>query len=326
MALPAVPPAEIAQALAAWMERNGSGSLAQGTRQLSAHYRAGEASSHVSLPAYVATRVPATYAATGRAMAEVAHVCPQFAPRQVLDIGTGPGTATWAALVQWPSLQHLQQVEPEPRLAALAQEINTASGMPLLAGSQIVSADLARLPASVDAADLVLAAYVLAELPVQQMVDAARSLWRLTKGVLLITEPGTPQGFARIREVRRVLLAEGAAVLAPCTHANACPMHGEDWCHFKVRVQRSRAHMHAKGAVVPFEDEALSYIALARPEVAEAVQHSKARIIGAPVAGKAGVTLPVCHAAGTAALHIARREKAQYKRAKHARWGDAWNT
>ena len=44
--------------------------------------------------------------------------------------------------------------------------------------------------------------------------------------MLVLVEPGTPQGFARIREARAALIAEGAHIVAPCTHENVCPMEG----------------------------------------------------------------------------------------------------
>jgi len=51
--------------------------------------------------AYLAVRLPATYAAVRASFAAVGEVRPDFAPKTALDIGAGPGTAFWAAAECW---------------------------------------------------------------------------------------------------------------------------------------------------------------------------------------------------------------------------------
>src|SRR6185312_7664120 len=104
--------------------------------------------------------------------------------------------------------------------------------------------------------------YVLAELREEAVAATARHLWSMATGMLVLIEPGTPAGFARIRAARAALIAAGAHVAAPCTHNKNCPMQGDDWCHFSVRLARSRDHLIAKAARVPFEDERYAYIAV----------------------------------------------------------------
>src|SRR5204862_6984628 len=109
--------------------------------------------------------------------------------------------------------------------------------------------------------------------------------------VLMLVEPGTPAGFARIRAAREALIAAGAHLVAPCTHDKVCPMQAPDWCHFSQRLPRSRAHMIAKAADVPFEDERHSYVAVSR----EALPSSnRARIVAEPQETKVGLTFPLC--------------------------------
>ncbi len=70
--------------------------------------------------AYAIARMPATYAATRRALFALTQRAPDFAPRSLLDFGAGPGTATFAALSLWPSLEAVTLVEPNAHMRALA--------------------------------------------------------------------------------------------------------------------------------------------------------------------------------------------------------------
>ena len=108
-------------------------------------------------------------------------------------------------------------------------------------------------------------------------------------------------------------------MIGPCTHAAVCPMAGTDWCHFKTRLQRGRAHMHAKAASVPFEDEAFSWIAVSRYKTAP----PQARIIGSPSTNKVAVKMRLCDAQGLHDESFASRHKATYNAAKKLKWGES---
>lgn len=293
--------------------------LRDGAASLTAAYKAGKDSSHVHLGAYLAMRVPATYAANKRVMTELQTLRPGFAPQSVLDVGAGPGTASWAALCQWPGISHVTQIEKLAAFAALASGLNAESQLPALMTAVIVAGNVLK-PELARKSDLVIASYVLAELPMYDISAAAENLWRHADDVLLLIEPGTPAGFARLRLVREALIKLGAHVVAPCTHQLVCPVTGSDWCHFKVRVQRSRAHMHAKNAEVPFEDEAFSYLVLQR----QVTQQSGGRVVAPVAINKVAVTFRLCTAKGFQEVAVASRDKPAYKRAKKMAWGDLW--
>jgi ribosomal protein RSM22 (predicted rRNA methylase) len=110
-------------------------------------------------------------------------------------------------------------------------------------------------------------------------------------------------------------------MVAPCPHAQACPLAAPDWCHFSRRVARSRAHLQAKGAEVPWEDEKFIYLAVSR----NAVALPPARVIAPSRAGSGKVTLKLCESDGTAEVAlITRRDGERYKKAKRLAWGDAF--
>ena len=305
-------PLALRDAVAAWAAEQSPAGLRQQTQELRQAYAAGQSSTAVDLGAYLSTRMPATFAAVSFVLREVALVQPEFAPLSMLDIGAGPGTASFAALAAWPSLKRFTLVEQDLRFATLAEIF--AKG--LLPNHNIRRQNLL---SAAPQADLVIAAYVLAELPKEQVAKTALHLWQQADHTLILVEPGTPQGFARIRASRNVLLGAGANTIGPCTHAAACPMAGTDWCHFKTRLQRRRAHMHAKAASVPFEDEAFSWIAVSRHKAAL----PQARIIGPPATNKVAVTMRICDHHGLHDESFASRHKATYNAAKKLKWGEA---
>ena len=109
-------------------------------------------------------------------------------------------------------------------------------------------------------------------------------------------------------------------MIAPCPHANECPLQPPDWCHFARRVARSRLHRQAKSADVPWEDEKFSYVAVSRKQ-ATAVG---ARVIARPRKASGRVTLKLCRPDGSAGDQLfSRRDGAQFKRASRSDWGSS---
>jgi ribosomal protein RSM22 (predicted rRNA methylase) len=167
--------------------------------------------------------------------------------------------------------------------------------------------------------DLVVASYVIAEISEPEQTALVDALWAKTRDTLVIVEPGTPAGYARIIDVRAQLIAAGAHVAAPCPHDRKCPLTAPDWCHFTQRLPRSRAHKQIKAAERPFEDEKFIYLALTR----EPATVHRARVLRQPEFTKVEVTAKLCTGEGVAITKVPRRAKAEYARARHWRWGDA---
>jgi len=170
-----------------------------------------------------------------------------------------------------------------------------------------------------EAADLVIASYMVGEISDAERTTVAELMWAKTRDTLLIVEPGTPAGYGRIIALRRQLIAAGANVAAPCPHDLECPLPAPDWCHFTQRLPRLRAHKQLKSAELPYEDEKFSYVALSR---APAARHP-ARVIAQPVVTKVAVTARLCTDQGILNAGAARRQKAAYQRFKKIAWGDA---
>ncbi|MGO4711079.1 small ribosomal subunit Rsm22 family protein [Bradyrhizobium sp. 2TAF24] len=268
--------------------------------------------------AYAFARMPATYAAVTACLQQVIARDPERRPVRLLDVGAGPGTATFAAAEAFSSLGDFSLIDANPSLRKLALAL--AQDLPVFGGLRYRAGDAGKMLTDAEKADLVIASYVIGELTEREQTDLADALWARTCDLLLVIEPGTPAGHARIAALRQRLIAAGAHVVAPCPHDLPCPLAPPDWCHFVQRLARSRGHMQVKGVELPFEDEKFSYVALARTPPAPLA----ARVLAQPLTGKVEIAAKLCQADGRAAIaRIARRDKPTYAAAKRWRWGDA---
>ena len=267
--------------------------------------------------AYLAVRLPATYAAVRASFGAITEARPDFSPNTFLDVGAGPGTALWAAVECWPALTHALLVEASPVFRAFGEQLAAEREQPHIIWR---TSDVTVDEVDGEPRDLVTLAYVLNELASEDRQRLLKQLWRLTADTLVIVEPGTPAGWQRILGARRQLIEGGAYVVAPCPHARACPLQPPDWCHFVRRVTRSRLHRQAKSANVPWEDEKFSYVAVSRKSAIAA----EARVIARPRKGSGRVTLKLCRSDGSASEQlISRRDGALFKRASRADWGSS---
>jgi len=260
--------------------------------------------------------MPATYAACEWVFAEIARRMPEFAPNSLLDLGAGPGTASWAAAERWPSLRDFILLEENREFAELGGRLSRSSDVLKSASWRIVDLQSQTAP---PAADVVVMSYALGELR-----DAAAEIqkaWAAATELLVILEPGTPRNFEPMARVRRELVAAGAHAVAPCPHELECPMAAVgDWCHFAVRLERTSEHRRMKGGVLGYEDEKFSYLAFAR----QAVSRAETRIVRHPMTHSGYVQLTLCTAEGLRHKTVTRSKKEAFRAARRARWGDEW--
>ncbi|HEX3364057.1 small ribosomal subunit Rsm22 family protein [Phenylobacterium sp.] len=317
-------PAALRGALGRALESVPRKGLAERAARTSEAYRAGKPSSGVireadDALAYALTRLPATYAACATVLAEAARAAPGFAPASLLDAGAGTGAASWAASETWPRLASLTWLDSSPPFLVLAAQL-AAEGPPALRTAEARRADLTSA-GPWPKAEVVVASYALAEIASDRQDSTVSELWNACEGVLALIEPGTPAGYARILAARTALIEAGATILAPCSHEAACPLVAPDWCHFSVRLPRSRDHRQAKGAEVPFEDERFSYLIAARPGIA--AESRRPRILAPPRTAKPGIALKLCGPDGEVEQRVVpKRDKAAYAVARRLDWGD----
>jgi ribosomal protein RSM22 (predicted rRNA methylase) len=273
-------------------------------------------SDELATRAYIATRLPATYAAVRASLAAIADIRPDWTPQTLLDVGSGPGAALWAACDQWPSIEHATMVEACDPIRRVGEQLAQHAGPRETAW---LSADIQRALPALDSADLVTLSYVLGELAPAAIDPLIERLWNLLRDSLLVVEPGTPAGWQRILRVRDRVIALGAHIIAPCPHAERCPLVEPDWCHFARRVARSRVHRLAKEADVPWEDEKFIYLAVSRV----AAERPAGRVLARPRIASGTVRLKLCSSSGQVEERlVTRRQGDAFKVARRLDWGD----
>ncbi|MFI5767421.1 small ribosomal subunit Rsm22 family protein [Streptomyces sp. NPDC051658] len=269
--------------------------------------------------AYAAYRMPATFEAVRFALAALQEAAPDWTPATHTDIGGGTGAASWAVAGAWEGPRTTVLDWAEPALA-LGRELAGLSGIPALRAAEWRRA---RIGAGLELAptDLITVSYVLKELTADvraALVDTAAAAAQ----AVVVVEPGTPDGYARIIEARDRLIAAGLSVAAPCPHSEACPIEpGTDWCHFSARVSRSSLHRQVKGGSLPYEDEKFSYVVATR----FGTEPVRARVTRKPQIRKGQVLLDLCtRDEALRRATVTKRHGELYRAARDVAWGDAW--
>ena len=303
-----------------------AGELARASEALVTRYRsvapasAPILASRAHVAAYASYRMPATHAALARVLDAVADR--GLAPRSLLDLGGGTGAAAWAAAGVFGSLESVTVLDQVEEALALGRVLVADAPSPVLSGATFRRAAAGAWPDL--EADLVTVSYVLSELD-QRQQDALVADAMQRGGAVVVVEPGTPDGYARVLRVRAALLAAGWALLGPCPHETHCPLAQGDWCHFAARLERSAEHRRLKGAELSYEDEKFSWVAAASPGVMSSHQAEalSGRILRHPLKRKGFVEFQVCRPDGTAGREVVSKKAGErYRRARDAAWGD----
>ncbi len=301
----------------------GLSKLTKVASELSNNYRFRQSSNGKLIPteahriAYIATRMPATYAAIRAVLREVKKQLPELAIQTLVDLGAGPGTTAWAAVEVFETLQSILLIERDQELINLGQRLAKKSISQNLLKAQWIVSDLKTM--SFPSGDAIIASYSLGEISVASARQATKAAWEKTNSFLVIIEPGSVKGFELIRTLRSDLIQMGGHIIAPCPHPNACPMPENDWCHFAERVERSSLHRKLKAGALNYEDEKYSYVAVSKFPI----KSSPVRIIRRPQISSGLVKLGLCTIEGINETTFIKRERSRFKIARKSSWGDS---
>jgi ribosomal protein RSM22 (predicted rRNA methylase) len=273
--------------------------------------------------AYLGLRVPATYAQVIGALGFVKELIPSWRPTSLLDIGSGPGIATWAAISLWPGLDEITCLDENNDFISLGKQIIKDSE--LTRDINWKNRDL-RLGIEEDenSYDLIIIANVLNELTPKAQENLIGQAFNLCKGILIIIEPGTPRGSQIVSSVAQKLHNVGI-LLAPYV-ANTFVEDKDYYLHFPQRFirpdfqRRIRQQMRVSSEMASdWEESKYSYVAISK---FPAEKNNWARTVGQTEIHKGFLEIPVITEDAITKIKVMKRNKEAFTFAKHLRWGE----
>jgi ribosomal protein RSM22 (predicted rRNA methylase) len=229
--------------------------------------------------------------------------------KSFVDLGAGPGTASWAASLLFSGLEKITLVERSPQIIKMGKVLAKRGPLSLQNASWVQQT----LQDPIPSADVGMLSYVVGEIHdykplIKKCFEAFETL--------VIVEPGTPRAFSKLKAIRQELLSLGGFILAPCPHSFLCP---SDWCHFSVRLPRTKLHRLLKEGSLGYEDEKFCYLIVQK----KGARHEKDRIVRHPFYGKGHIKFELCNRLGVLEQKvISKKDKELYKIARDAEWGD----
>ena len=255
---------------------------------------------------YAISRMPATYAAVYSTFKQILSNYNEEIT-SVLDVGAGTGAGTWA-VNEIESISQITCLEREKSMSNIGKQLMKNT---VLDNAQWKSYDVLQDEIA-EKADIVLTSYMINELPEQERKNTVLKLWQATNKLMVVIEPGTPEGFKNILNIRNLIKEQGGYIVAPCCCNGECPIKENDWCAFYARVARSSIHRQAKGGNLGYEDEKFSYIAFSKTPV----EITGRRILRHPQINSGFVKVKLCTADGIQEKTYSKKDGEIYKKIK----------
>ena len=274
--------------------------------------------------AYSASRMPATYGAIYKALKHCIEVLKlennNIEIESLLDVGAGTGAASWASL-ELLNIKEITCIENEENMLKMYKKLISDKEKEL---DNIKCIKKNLIVDEIDEkSDLVIVSYVINEISKENREKVLKKLIDATNKILLIVEPGTPEGFNTIKAIRKYFIENKEKILAPCPHNLECKIDENDWCSFSVRVARSKLHKSLKDGDVPYEDEKFSYIAICKDKRKINVKNI---ILRHPIIEKGKITCKLCSNKGIIEEKvITKKDKELFKKIKKLNSGDILN-
>lgn len=263
--------------------------------------------------AYSIMRMPATYGAVTTALKNTLNIVKNNEFKIVLDIGSGTGASVWAVdnLLE---VEKIICIEREKAMRKIGQALLTYNEK--IKNIEWINKDITK--EELPLADIVIMSYVINELAEENKKTLIEKLLKIGAKIILIIEPGTPEGFKNIKQIQKIALEKEKFIIAPCTSQQICKLPENDWCHSLVRMERTKIHKILKNAELSYEDEKFSYIVISD----EKYNLPDFRILRHPIIEKGKITLKLCERGNVAKRIITKKDKEIFKKAKKKNCGD----
>lgn len=247
--------------------------------------------------AYAQARMPATYNVIRYVLEKFRDKGETFS--NVLDVGAGVGTLKIA--LQNHKIDY-EAIEKSNSMRTVFRKLNNSE-------IKIYAEDFQKFH-SEKQYQAVFASYFINE--IENKNAALNKIFSLAEQYVFLIEPGTPKGFKNIIEAKKLANQLGWYPLLPCASIG-CNLKAEDWCHFSVRVPRTKLHTGLKNATLPYEDEKFCYVIFSKKETEFSNNNI---IIKRPIRKSGHIIFDVCSKQGI--QRIVRTDKLS----KKLRWGD----
>ena len=294
------------------LSENKSSNIIENAQIISSRYRKNDGkgkrllTNELEAVSYATSRMPATYAAVYSAFKQIlANYNEKMT--SLLDVGAGTGAGTWA-VNEINNINQITCLEREKSMIDIGRKLmkDTILDNAKWKSYNILQDEIA------EKADIVLTSYMINELPEQERENAVLKLWQATNKLMVVIEPGTPEGFKNILNIRNLIKEQGGYIVAPCCCNGECPIKENDWCAFYARVARTSMHRQAKGGKLGYEDEKFSYIAFSKIPVEIAGE----RILRHPQINSGFVKVKLCTADGIQEKTYSKKDGEIYKKIK----------
>ena len=271
-------------------------------------------SSKAEILTYAQVRMPATFACIKKVVSELdLSGC-----TSLLDVGSGTGAGI-LSICDKCDISEICAIESQANMI----EINKAVvGEVIDKNVNYINKDI--LTAKIDKKyDIVLAGFVFNELSADRQLKLIEKLWEVADKYLIIVDPGKPENYKQMMQLKKHMLDNGVQVFAPCSNKENCPLcDNGDWCHFIARVRRSSIHRTAKQGTSGYEDEKYTYLVFSK---GASDDDEYARIIRRPVVGKGKIIHTLCTKNGVEKQTFTKSQKEVYKQAKDLEVGQSFN-
>ncbi len=248
--------------------------------------------------AYALGRMPATYSVIKYVLEKFKNTRESFS--NILDVGAGVGALKIALKDCEVAYTALEKSETMRKVFRILNGENTT----------IYSEDFHKFR-NKNRYQVVFASYFINE--IENKKATLRKIFELAEQYVFILEPGTPNGYKNILEAKNLAANIGWYPFLPCATQN-CNLNSKDWCHFSIRLPRTKYHANLKNATLPYEDEKFCYIIFSKKKTEFFCNNT---IIKRPIKKSGHVIFDVCTNNGI--QRIVRTDKAS----KKFNWGDS---